>query len=213
VTATIVSLNIGRVETRPVPGPRRSAIWKRPVLVPLALGVDGLAGDHQANRRLHGGPDKAVCVYSAEHTAWWQVELDADEWGPGAVGENVTVAGQTERDVCLGDVYEVGTALVEVSQPRSPCQTLARRWARPDLPKRVVHSGRSGWYLRVRRTGIVERGLPLILRERPHPTWTILRVNRVSYGQDADAVAAAHELAAVPALAAAWRDGLRLARS
>jgi MOSC domain-containing protein YiiM len=176
--------------------------------VPLELGVEGLAGDQQANRRVHGGPDKAVCVYSADHVAWWRAQLETDAWGPGAVGENFTVSGQTEVDVCLGDVYEVGTALVEVSQPRSPCQTLARRWARPDLPRRVVHSGRSGWYLRVRRPGVVEAGLPILLRERPHPEWTILRVNRVSYGQDADAEQAVRALAVLPALAEAWRDGL-----
>ena len=209
MTPTLVSLNVGQAQTQPGAKPWRSAIWKQPVLVPLELGIEGLAGDQQANRRVHGGPDKAICVYSADHIAWWREELGTDEWGPGAVGENFTVTGQTEADVCLGDVYEVGDALVEVSQPRSPCQTLARRWARPDLPKRVVRSGRSGWYLRVRRTGQVAPGAALVLQERPHPEWTILRVNRVSYdlagGADERELRA---LADLPVLAAAWREGI-----
>ena len=86
MTPTLVSLNVGRAQTQPGAKPWRSAIWKQPVLVPLELGVEGLAGDQQANRRVHGGPDKAICVYSADHIAWWREELGTDEWGPGAVG-------------------------------------------------------------------------------------------------------------------------------
>jgi MOSC domain-containing protein YiiM len=206
---TIVSLNLGRAETRQDARPWRSAIWKRPTPEPLALGVEGLTGDQQANRRVHGGPDKAVCVYSADHIPWWRELLGRPDWGPGAVGENFTVEGQTEDTVCLGDIYEVGTALVQVSQPRSPCRTLARRWNRPDLPKRVVETGRSGWYLRVLREGHVQVGVTLTLVERPHAAWTIARVNRVSYGLEPQADPRDLEaLAVVPELASAWRDGI-----
>jgi len=213
VTALLVSLNIGRARAGGGAGhnlrPWRSAIWKQPVLVPLDLGVLGLAGDEQANRRVHGGPDKAVCVYSIHHAPWWRETLGVPEWGAGAVGENFTVTGQTETSVCLGDIYEVGSALVQVSQPRSPCRTLARRWERTDLPKRVVQSGRSGWYLRVLREGRVETGMALMLVERPFPDWTIARVNDVSYGLvpgiGEDDLRA---LAEVPVLAAAWHDGI-----
>lgn len=209
MTPHLVSLNIGRATTRPGARPLRSAIWKQPSLLPLDLGLEGLAGDQQANRRVHGGPDKAICVYSADHAAWWRESLGEPDWGAGAVGENFTVEGQTESTVCLGDVYDVGTARVQVSQPRSPCQTLARRWQRADLPKRVVRSGRSGWYLRVLRVGRVEAGDALTLVERPQPAWTIARVNDVSYGLvpgvGADDVRA---LAAVPELAEAWRKGI-----
>ena len=206
---TLVSLNIGRAQTRSGTRAFRSAIWKQPSLLPLDLGVEGLSGDQQANRRVHGGPDKAVCVYSADHMAWWRETLGTSEWGAGAVGENFTVGGQTEMSVCLGDVYDVGGARVQVSQPRSPCQTLARRWQRPDLPKRVVRSGRSGWYLRVLRAGRVESGDVLTLIERPRPEWTIARVNDVSYGlAPGTAAADVRALAAVPELAEAWRAGL-----
>jgi MOSC domain-containing protein YiiM len=209
VTPTLVSLNIGRAETRHDAKPWRSAIWKQPSLLPLDLGVEGLAGDQQANRRVHGGPDKAVCVYSLDHAAWWRETLSEPDWGAGAVGENFSVAGQTEPSVCLGDVFEVGSALLQVSQPRSPCQTLARRWQRPDLPKRVVRTGRSGWYLRVLREGRVEAGQPLTLIERPHPSWTIVRVNDVSYGLVPGVDGGDRQaLAAVPELAEAWRQGI-----
>jgi MOSC domain-containing protein YiiM len=158
---------------------------------------------------VHGGPDKAVCVYPADHISWWRERLGRPDWGPGAVGENFTVEGQTEDTVCLGDVYEAGTALVQVSQPRSPCRTLARRWSRPDLPKRVVESGKSGWYLRVLRQGQVRVGDVLSLVERPHAAWTIARVNRVSYRLDPDGDPRdLGALAIVPALASAWRDGI-----
>jgi MOSC domain-containing protein YiiM len=209
VEPTLVSLNIGRARSGEGGRPWRSAIWKQPVLLPLTLSVEGLAGDQQANRRVHGGPDKAVCVYSIDHAAWWRETLAAPDWGPGAVGENFTVAGQTETSVCLGDIYQVGTALVQVSQPRSPCRTLARRWGRPDLPKRVVQSGRTGWYVRVLRDGHVETGAAVTLVERPFAMWTIARVNDASYGLGA-AVGDAdrRELAAIPILAAAWRDGI-----
>ena len=209
MTPRVVSLNVGQAETRDDGRAWRSAIWKRPSAEPLALGLEGLAGDQQANRTVHGGPDKAVCVYSADHTPWWRDTLGAADWGPGAVGENFTVEGQAEDVVCVGDVYEVGTALVQVSQPRSPCRTLARRWRRPDLPKRVVQSGKSGWYLRVLREGRVAAGDALVLVERPHPEWTIDRVNRVSYGLDPDVDPDdAPVLASVAALAASWRESL-----
>jgi MOSC domain-containing protein YiiM len=209
MTPRLISLNVGQAQTRGDGRPWRSAIWKQPSTEPLALGVLGLAGDQQANRRVHGGPDKAVCVYSADHIPWWRETLGRPDWGPGAVGENFTVEGQAEDAVCVGDVYEVGSAIVQVSQPRSPCRTLARRWHRPDLPKRVVQSGRSGWYLRVLREGLVAPGDAPVLVDRPHPEWTIDRVNRVSYGLDPSVKAdEAHELAAVAALSAEWREGL-----
>jgi len=207
--ATLVSLNVGRAETRHDAKPWRSAIWKRPSLLPLDLNVMGLASDQQANRRVHGGPEKAVCVYSIDHAPWWRETLGTPDWGVGAVGENFTVEGLTERGVCIGDVYDVGAARVQVSQPRSPCRTLARRWGRLDLPKLVVQSGRTGWYLRALRSGQVEAGERLTLIERPHPEWTIDRVNRISYGLDPDDLERQRaELAAVPALSPDWRDGL-----
>jgi MOSC domain-containing protein YiiM len=153
----------------------RSAFFKEPVGGPIALRPTNLDGDLQADVQVHGGPDMAVLCYSYEHYANWRDELSLPEIGPGGFGENFTVAGQDESTVCIGDVYEVGDAVVQVSQPRGPCVNISLRWERPDLLRRVEDSGRHGWYLRVLREGTVEAGLELRLIERPHPEWTVRR--------------------------------------
>jgi hypothetical protein len=113
-----------------------SSIWRTPVNERLHLGRTDLAGNAQADLKNHGGPDKAVCCYSAEHYPDWRdlLELSEEEFGYGAFGENFTVTELTENAVCLGDIYALGTATVQVSQPRMPCWKVGRRWERPDLP-------------------------------------------------------------------------------
>src|SRR5579864_7292922 len=96
-----------------------------------------------------------VCVYATEHFEAWRTELGKPDIGPGAFGENFSVRGQIESSVCVGDVYRVGSATVQVSQPRGPCWKVGRRWNRPDLARRIRETGRSGWYLRVLSPGLV----------------------------------------------------------
>lgn len=191
----------------PMDRPWRTGFFKEPVAGPVWLGPTALDGDGQADLRHHGGPDKAVCVYPLGRYPYWRERLDR-ALPCGAFGENWTVGGQDEGDVCLGDVYAVGEALVEVSQPRSPCWKLARRWRVERLALWFQETGYTGWYLRVLHPGYVEAGQPVELRERPHPEWTVLRANAVRYDRaaDPDAVAA---LAACPALGASWSDRLR----
>ena len=186
-----------------------SSIHKRPVETPLRLDHLNLEGDEQADLTVHGGPDKAVCAYSADHFAYWQATLRRPDLGPGAFGENFTVGGMDEATVCLGDVFAVGTALVEVSQPRSPCWKLGRKWDRLDLPKLVLRAGKTGWYFRVRQPGQVAAGQEFRLVERPYAQWTIDEVNRVAYAKKTgDMLAARRELASCPALSEAWRVDL-----
>lgn len=188
-----------------------SAFFKEPVAGRVALHRENLAGDQQADLSVHGGPDKAVCVYSGDHYAAWRRELREERAGDGWFGENFTIEGQTEEGVCLGDVYGIGSAVVEVSQPRGPCWKLGRRWGRFDMPKRTIRSGRTGWYFRVREPGEVGAGDELTLRDRPYPRWTIDTVNRLSYADERTRVelrAARAELAHCPVLAASWREGL-----
>jgi len=156
---------------------------------------------------VHGGPEKAVCVYSAEHRDAWREETGLD-LPPGAFGENFTVSGQDETNVAVGDVFAVGGAVVEVSQPRGPCWKLARRWARPDLPKRVLATRRTGWYLRVLEEGPVAAGDELLLRERRAPEWTIARVVAVKYFAD-EASPDFAALAACASLPRPFRAALR----
>ncbi|GEL20079.1 MOSC domain-containing protein [Pseudonocardia asaccharolytica] len=182
-----------------------SAFLKDPAKGPVALGFDGLAGDEQADLRVHGGPDKAVCVYPLLRLAEWERELDVGPLGAGAFGENFSVDRITEAEVCIGDVWEVGGSVVQVSQPRGPCWKLARRWAIKDLAVRFQRTGHTGWYLRVLQPGLIHSGQAVRLLRRPHPDWTVLRANRVHYGDDSEEKAA---LASCPELGRSWRTKL-----
>jgi len=187
--------------------PWTTGFCKQPVTGPVRLGRANLAGDEQADRRHHGGPDKAVNAYPAEHYAFWQRELGLPELARPAFGENFTTAGLLEAEVCIGDVLALGTAVVQLSQPRQPCWKLSRRWRIPDLAWRVQKSGRTGWYVRVLREGEIEAGQSFELIERPYPQWTVAAANDVMHVRVHD-LAAARALADCPALAASWCESL-----
>ncbi len=126
----------------------------------------------------------------------------------GAFGENFTLAGLPEDDVCIGDIYAVGTARVQISQPRMPCYKLGRTWERPEFPNDVKDSGQTGYYLRVLEPGEVGPGDTLTLLERPLPEWTVARINDAMYvRKDDDDLA--DELGRLPLLAEAWRSPFR----
>jgi MOSC domain-containing protein YiiM len=160
---------------RPLDHRWHSAFFKEPVAGPLLLTTTNLVGDRQADPRVHGGPEMAVLAYSADHYPKWREELGITEMGPGGFAENFTIGGQDELTVCIGDVYRVGSATVQVSQPRGPCYKISYRWKRPDLLGRCESNGRSGWYLRVLEEGMVEAGQAVELLERPNPAWSIRR--------------------------------------
>ena len=160
-----------------------TSFFKQPVDAPVVLGRTSLVGDRQADTKHHGGLDKAVLAYSTDHTEFWQQELSPDI-PPGGFGENLSISGITETSTCIGDHWRIGEAELEVSQPRQPCWKLGRRWNRNDLPKLVVQNGRSGWYLRVIRTGIIAAGDDIVLVSRPHPDWAVARVSNVYYRGD-----------------------------
>lgn len=180
-----------------------TGFFKEPVAGPVRVGAVNLDGDGQADLRVHGGPDKAVLLYAAAHYPAWSVEMSF-AMPFGAFGENLTVEGMTEADVCIGDVIDAGTARLQVAQPRGPCWKIARRWKIRDLSARVQASGRTGWYARVLREGVLQAGDALTLVERPHPAWTVALATellRPGNGREAEAAA----LARVPALAESWR--------
>ncbi|WP_057655116.1 MOSC domain-containing protein, partial [Xanthomonas axonopodis] len=140
-----VAVGSARDFTRPG---SRSAIDKRPLQRAVQVDIEGLEGDEQGDRRVHGGPDKAIHHYLRDHYAAWR-----DELGPhvlleaaGAFGENLSSVGVTEADVCLGDRFTLGTAVVEVSQLRQPCWKLSDRFGVRELARRVQETGRTGWY-------------------------------------------------------------------
>jgi MOSC domain-containing protein YiiM len=187
--------------------PWTTGYGKQPVIGPVLLRTLNLEGDGQADARSHGGPDMAVLAYGAGHYPLWRVELDWPGLAPGAFAENFTVEGADEDGTCIGDLWEVGEAQLQVSEPRKPCANISRFWQRDDLLKRVESTGRIGWYLRVVREGRVEAGLEIRLLARPHPEWTVALAMEARVNKSRDP-ATARRLAECPALAADFREKL-----
>ncbi|SRR5579862_243817 len=187
--------------------PWTTGFFKTPIAGPVFVGTTNLVGDGQADLKHHGGVDKAVLAYSADHYPKWREELRLPDMPFGAFGENLTISALSEESVCIGDIFRIGPVTFEVSQPRQPCWKLARRWRMHELVRLVVHNGRTGWYLRVLAEGCIEAGMPVELLERPNPAWPIARANRILHHCKTD-LALTLELSAVPALAKSWVDEL-----
>ncbi len=209
--AKLISIQVGKPKTYPAEGDNlpswRSAIAKTAVTGPVWLKVNGLEGDAQAAKRVHGGPDKAANCYPSEHYPLWRETPGLETMTGGAFGENFTIEGLLEDAVCIGDVYRAGEVIVQVSQPRGPCFKLNRRWHSTELMDRAIHSGRVGWYFRVLQEGYVEAGLPLELVERPQPDWSIARVWALKL--DPSRLEDLRALVEVPALSEDWKASLR----
>ncbi|ABF42877.1 MosC [Candidatus Koribacter versatilis Ellin345] len=204
-TPHIIQLAIGRPENHAPAGeePWITAIYRKPVSAAVFCTKLGFEGDQVANRRVHGGPDKAVLCYGASNYPKWQA--DGLPAGPGGFGENLTIQGLDEETVCIGDVYRIGEVEAQVSQPRGPCNTLAHRWGRPDLVKVVKENHRSGWYLRILREGKIAPGDVVELVSRPHPAWNIAKTSEVNYSRNRS-LEDVRELAGLPELSVNWRS-------
>lgn len=143
-----------------------TGIYKEPVHVPVMVHPLGLEDDGQADLKVHGGPYQAVYAYPAEHYAHWQQELHRDHLEPGTFGENLTVSGLLESEVCIGDVHRIGGSVLQVTCERIPCFKLGHKLSRPDILKPFLQSGRSGFYYRVLQTGQVAAGDSIEIMER-----------------------------------------------
>jgi len=187
----------------------RTSIFKQPVAGPVAVLAEHLAGDGQADLRVHGGPDKAVYAYPSEHWAYWRQLLPAAQLVPGAFGENLTTLGLLEPEVRVGDCFQLGTAVLRAVQPRQPCFKLGIRLARPGIVREFELARRSGIYFRVLQPGVVEAGNAISLVERSPYAVTIQdMVTCLASGpHDQDLVRA---LLATPYLSPSWQARLRL---
>lgn len=206
--ARLASLNVGL--PRPLAhghGSVLSGITKSAVWGGSWFGETGLEGDGQGDTEHHGGPDKAVCVYALEHYPYWEERLGTG-LEPGAFGENFSAEGLVETEVRIGDVYRVGTAVAQVSQPRVPCFKLAARHGEKELALWVGETGLTGFYLRCLEPGEVRGGDGISLVESGKGGFTVAEANRIMHGDGQD-VGIVERLRAVPELSAEWKKMLK----
>jgi MOSC domain-containing protein YiiM len=201
VEGRLLSVNVGTVRQIELAGQARTtAIWKLPVSGRVAVRGVNLAGDDQADRRAHGGPDKAIYAYAREDYAWWERQLDRT-LDPGMFGENLTTEGIDLTDALVGERWRVGSAVLQVTSPRVPCWKLGARMGDPRFPARFAAAGRPGAYLAILEQGALGAGDRIQVIHRPGHGVTVGLV-AASYHRD-------HRLAAsilaAPELAEAWR--------
>ena len=155
----------------------RTSIWKEPVHGPVAIRGVNLDGDDQSDRRVHGGDRKAVYAYASEDLAWWGAKLGR-ELAPGTFGENLTLMGMDVTGARVGARWRVGTAVLEVTQPRLPCYKLELRLDLPGFIAAFIDGGRPGAYLRIVTEGAVAAGDAVTVLSSPDDTPTVAEVMR-----------------------------------
>ncbi len=197
----VLSVNVGMPREFEYGGrPAKSAIWKSPVVGRLAARGVNLAGDDQADRKVHGGPDKAIYAYAVEDTRWWERELGR-ELAYGQFGENLSTEGIEVNDALVGERWEIGTTVLEVSEARIPCWRLAVRMQDKAFPRHFSEALRPGSYLRIVVEGDIGVDDRIGVVDRPNHGVTVRDVFRIYMG-DRHEVA---RLLAVPQLSESWR--------
>ncbi|MEP3277994.1 MAG: MOSC domain-containing protein [Stappiaceae bacterium] len=205
LNAEIIALFVGRVEER-WPGKPSSAIGKKPTHDALHLEETGFTEDSQADLKVHGGPEKAVHHYAADHMAHWRTTFpdNADSFVPGCFGENVSTTGLNEQNLCLGDTLKMGSATVQICQGRQPCWKLNAHTGISQMAAAFQRTAFTGWYYRVLQQGTVRAGDVICLIERPCPDLSLDRLIRARFDPVLSPDFAA-ELAGQPHLSQSWR--------
>lgn len=207
MTAHILSIQTGHIAPLG-PDPVRSAIVKNPRSGSVAVGPLGLDGDQQADLEVHGGPEKAVYAYAAAHFREWAARFPNLSFTAGAMGENLTIAGMSEADICVGDVHRIGTALLQVCQPRQPCFKFDLLHGGEPVSTVMIRKRQSGWYYRVLTPGALAAGEAVTLHRRPNPDFPFARLVEIVYrkqGSRADL----SRMTELEGLASQWRDRAR----
>ncbi|MGG1326751.1 MOSC domain-containing protein [Bacillus tropicus] len=200
----LLSLNIGLPKGVTYGGKViHTGINKKQVKEPVYLSFVKFNGDGQADLVHHGGVDKAVCVYTGDHYPYWEKELNQD-LVYGAFGENITVSGMREEDVCIGDMFELGQAIVQVTQPRQPCFKLAKKYNIPKLPLYFQETGYTGFYFRVLKEGWVS-SVDTLKRLQSDPKGvSVAFANRIMHKEKQN-VEGVKRILEVNALSSSWR--------
>jgi MOSC domain-containing protein YiiM len=200
-TGRVLSVNVGSVREFEYGGrPARSAIWKSPASGRIVVRGVNLACDDQADRKAHGGPDKVVYTYAVEDARWWQQQIGR-ALGYGEFGENLTTEGIEVNDALIGDRWQIGTTVLEVSEPRIPCWRLGVRMNDKTFPRQFTQAMRPGSYLRLVVEGSLGAGDEIRVIERPTHGLTIRDVFRI-YTRDRDEI---QRLVAVPQMSESWK--------
>lgn len=204
-TAKILGLFTGKPEQR-WDGKAPSAIRKSPADGSVFVSETGIAEDQQADLAVHGGPEKALHHYPSEHYSDWAglFGTDAFAYSPGTFGENISSQGFTEEDLCIGDVFAVGTTRIQISQGRQPCWKLNLHTGNPALAANFQKTGKTGWYYRVLETGHIKAGDTMTLVERPSPDWNLREVILARFSPRLDPLHA-KALSELEVLAEPWR--------
>ena len=197
----VLSVHVGSLQEMLRNGKKiQTGIFKQPTEGPIEVKRLGLEGDQQANKKLHGGIYKAICVYPSEHYDLWKEELGKPDLSFGDFGENLTTVGLMERDIHLGDRLRIGSVEIVVTHPREPCITLNARLDTKDLSARIRKSGRSGFYFSVMKEGIIKNGDSIEYINRDENRVTVSDFNRIINGEPevADIIFRASKIDALP---------------
>jgi MOSC domain-containing protein YiiM len=204
-------LSINRARSRTVQYRDRTVatgIYKEPVDGAVRVDCDGLEGDVQVDRNNHGGVDKALYAYTHENYRYWESAPGQPAYPYGQFGENLTLSGMPDEQVCIGDIWQIGSVITQVTQPRVPCFKLGLKMADPGFVERFLHSGRTGFYLRVLQGGWLQTGDELSCLE-PGVSRLSVRDALLAIIKNPRQVAILQQALAIPALSAAWRDDLQ----
>ncbi len=207
--AELISVNVGL--PRPIDTPSGSVlsgIFKSPIDQRVRVHRHNLDGDGQADLSVHGGENKAVYGYPHEHYPTWAAELGRDDLRPGEFGENLTTKGLLETEVCVGDVFRIGSAVLQVSQPRSPCFKLGIRMGDPTFVRRFHRGGRPGFYFRIVEEGALQIGDAIERIEPGQSGITVYEVWDLSFGE-ADDPARLRAALRIPTLGPEWIKAMR----
>ena len=210
----VISVNVGRPRIVLWKGTQVSTgIFKSPVEGPIELKQLNLCGDRQADLSVHGGPYKAVYAYPSEHYSYWRQQLPQADLPWGAFGENLTTEGLFEDSLYIGDQLRIGTALLQVTQPRVPCYKITIRFDRDDMIKRFIKSNTSGFYFSVVEEGQLAAGDKIEIVHRDPAAVSVADINhlyhRTARPGIADAENLLHRAVNLEALPESWRDHLR----
>lgn len=200
---SVVNVQVGRLQTliETNGDTWTTAIHKQAVLEPIDITPAGLLGDEHTCKQVDF--DRAICCHSLAHYRFWAAYFRRP-FPIGMFGENLTIDGALDEDVCVGDIFQCGTAVVQVTQPRTPCQTQARRVGIHNFVKLIEQTNRRGFLMRVLEPGVMQVGQPLTLLERPYPDAPLLYVNYKFF--DREDIEACGWLATLPPLASEWRE-------